>query len=257
MLSQKIFEDHSTDGRMNTEEFKGALRALRYMDADDEEGRIMLTDEEADAAFVRLDTNESGFLELKEFQVWWRTETATAATNRGSFSEARTQALRFQDEDEEAAVKGAVEELSRATSGRAVMTKEDFHRHCYRRGYCLTLTELDEAFDQLDKDGSGVVETSEFLRWFRVDDRFAHLPRDKDQSVRDWVNWVAQYFGQYDPEWTGVLSKEKFTEMFYSEGFRENLTENIEVEELFEKIDVSGDGRISFNEFLTWYYDNA
>merc|ERR1740138_1569271 len=141
-------------------------------------------------------------------------------------------------------------EFTHASSCSETLDKARFHKLCYRNGYYLTLTELDDAFDQLDKDGSGVIEFCEFLRWWRDNDRFAHLPLDEDEETRTWAWEVSEYFGGYDTEFRGSLTMDEFTSMF-NDGFSETCA--CSLDDAVAQVDMNHDGRISFNEFMTWY----
>mmetsp|Transcript_19722 Transcript_19722/g.35094 ORF Transcript_19722/g.35094 Transcript_19722/m.35094 type:complete len:255 (-) Transcript_19722:8-772(-) len=246
-VSQTVFEKYSVDGQMTCRQLKSMLEEQGYTE--------VIRDEEIDAAFIRLDKDESGLLSYPEFLEWWRAEYEPKYPEPapGEWEEPvsyqRSMGLMFLSRMESTKTKEAKSDFMRATDNATVMTKETFHRHCYRNGYCLTLDEVDQAFQELDKDGSGEVDFSEYLRWWRTDDRFKHLPQDESQEMREWVVQVSDYFRQYDTDFSGYLDTEQFTKMF-----NESLSDwGLSLEDVLDQADVNRDGKISLNEFISWY----
>lgn len=246
-VSQTVFEKYSEDGRMTCSQLKAMLEEQGYTE--------VIRDEEIDAAFIRLDKDESGTLCYPEFLEWWRAEYEPKFPEPapGEWEEPvsyqRSMGLKFLSRMESTLTREAKSEFMQATDNSTVMTRETFHRHCYLNGYCLSADEVDLAFEELDKDGSGGVDFSEYLRWWRKDDRFKHLPQDESQEMKDWVRQVSDYFRQYDEDFSGYLNEEQFTRMF-----KESLSDwGLSLEDVLAQCDVNHDGRISLNEFIVWY----
>lgn len=229
-----VFNKFSCDGQMTVSQFKRMCEAQKYED---------ISEAEIDAAFVRLDKSETGYLPYEEFAEWWNAEASRAEADREL-------GLKFRDDSERRFVSSARKSFFVGTAGNDEMTADQFQVKCYLSGYCLSDEELEEAFSLLDKDGSGSIDFSEYLRWRKQDDRFQHLQfEDNDRS--EYVHTVGEFFRQYDTDLTGFLTIEQFTPLY------ESLLENGEVESSLEaaltEVDPESTGSISLNEFLKWY----
>lgn len=148
-------------------------------------------------------------------------------------------------------VQRAKKSFFQGTGGCTRMTRDDFQLKCYHAGYCLSEEELEEAFRELDKDGSGEIDFPEYLRWRQGDNRFAHLLHDASDEHSDYIRQVGDFFRGYDWELKGYLSVEAFRPLY------DILVEQGEVTECYEKVieqvDTNGDGQVSLNEFIKWY----
>jgi len=231
-LSQIVFDQYSEDGQMNVDDLKRLCEEKGYE----------CEEAELEAAFVRFDQKETGYLEYKEFLQWWKTQDECGD---------RVEELKFQSVEQKKKVLQARKSFFQETGGSPIMTREQFQVRCYKNGYCLSEEELDEAMAELDKDDSGYVEFTEYLRWRLRDDRFAHLQHDESDQTAAYVRQVSDFFKQYDEELTGYLTIEQFTPLW------DSLVDNGEVtsslEDCLAEVDSDGDGRISLNEFLKWY----
>lgn len=231
-LSKVVFDDFSQEGKMTPSEFKRLCRTrLRYEGADDAE---------LDAAFVQLDSSGSGFLDLSEFQQWWQLE------------EQRSTSLMFKSDEERDKVCRIKKSFFQCTDGLGTMTPEQFRLKCYMSGYCLSDEELQDAFAQLDKDSSGVVDFVEYLAWRCRDDRFAHLQHDEDLDPKAaYVHQVGEYFRLYDTELLGYLDQQRFRPLY--QHLVEHGQVDTPVETVMQELDSNGDGRVSLNDFIQWY----
>lgn len=228
-LSQIIFDQYSCDGSMSFEQFQ-------YLCEDKGFGGI--EEEELGAAFVRMSGKSKG-IQYPEFLDWWKTQ------------DDRQTGLRFRSEEEKEMVQRAKKSFFQGTGGCTRMTRDDFQLKCYHAGYCLSEEELEEAFRELDKDGSGEIDFPEYLRWRQGDNRFAHLLHDASDEHSDYIRQVGDFFRGYDWELKGYLSVEAFRPLY------DILVEQGEVTECYEKVieqvDTNGDGQVSLNEFIKWY----
>lgn len=229
-----VFNKFSCDGQMTVAQFKRMCEAQKYEE---------VAEEEMDAAFVRLDASETGFIKYEEFAEWWNAQASRAEADRELD-------LKFRDDKERKFVTSARKSFMVGTLGMDVMTSEQFHLKCYLAGYCLSDEELDEAFSSLDKDSSGTIDFAEYLRWRKRDDRFTHLQYE-DNERSEYVRTIGEFFRQYDTNLTGFLTIEQFTPLY------ESLVEAGELESSLEtalsEVDPESIGKVSLNEFLKWY----
>ncbi|CAJ1430240.1 unnamed protein product [Effrenium voratum] len=228
-LSQIVFEQFSSDGVMSFAQFRSMCQDKGF-DCEDEE--------ELAAAFVRM-SGDRGTLLYSDFLSWWKNQ------------DERQDSLRYSSSEERDLVVKIKKSFFQGTGGGTRMNIEDFNLKCYRAGYCLSEEELQEAFSQLDKDGSGYIDFPEYLRWRREDDRFAHLLHDASDQHAEYIRQVGDFFRAYDNESKGQLSVKQFQPLY------ESLVEQGEVSAPFEtviqEVDTNSDGQVSFNEFVKWY----
>eukprot|EP00928_Gymnodinium_smaydae_P008143 TRINITY_DN1294_c0_g1_i1.p1 TRINITY_DN1294_c0_g1~~TRINITY_DN1294_c0_g1_i1.p1 ORF type:complete len:251 (+),score=45.42 TRINITY_DN1294_c0_g1_i1:42-794(+) len=232
-LSQIVFEQYGEDGKMSLVQFKRMCSDKNY------EGMAV---GELEAAFVRLDTSQSGYLDYNEFLTWWRTQEE---------GKDRVQELRYRTGSEGARVMNARASFLVCTGGREYMTREEFRIKCYVSGYCLSEEELDEAVALLDKDGDEKIDFSEYLRWRQNDDRFAHIQHDESDEAAAYIRQVGEFFRVYDVKLTGYLDVEHFAPLHESLVEAGEITKSLE--DVIKEVDLDGDGRISLNEFVYWY----
>eukprot|EP00929_Paragymnodinium_shiwhaense_P031771 TRINITY_DN17731_c0_g2_i5.p1 TRINITY_DN17731_c0_g2~~TRINITY_DN17731_c0_g2_i5.p1 ORF type:complete len:260 (+),score=69.23 TRINITY_DN17731_c0_g2_i5:95-874(+) len=226
-LSQIVFDQYSEGGYMTAEQLK---RLCKDKDFDCEEVEL-------DAAFVRMDADETGFIEYPEFLEWWKKQDEYGD---------RMEALRYQSPEEKHRVQRARSSFLAITGGLNFMTREQF------QGYCLSEWELDDAMQELDKDGSGYVEFNEYLRWRVKDDRFAHLQHKDDEDEQSaYIHQVVEFFRQYDAELKGFLTVEQFSPLYDSLVEAGDVTAPLE--ECLAQVDSNGDRQVSLNEFIKWY----
>jgi len=204
----------------------------------DDKGFGDVEEEELGAAFVRMSGTAPG-IQYSQFLDWWKMQ------------DDRQRSLRFRSQEEKEEVQRAKKSFFQGTGGCAKMSRHDFQIKCYHAGYCLSEEELNEAFNELDKDGSGSIDFPEYLRWRQADNRFAHLLHDASDEHSEYIHQVGEFFRAYDSELKGHLSVEQFRPLY------ESLVEQGEVQECYEKVieqvDTNGDGQVSLNEFIKWY----
>jgi Ca2+-binding EF-hand superfamily protein len=231
-LSDIVFQDFSTHGRMSVDQFKKLCAVkLKYKDVEEDE---------FSATFVKMDSGGKGYLNSKDFIEWWKMQ------------DMRYDCLKFQSEDQRDEVRRIKKSFFQGTGGLGTMTPEQFRLKCYISGYCLSDDELTEAFMELDKDNSGAVDFVEYLRWRVREDRFAHLQHDEEcDAIAAYVHQVGDYFRIYDTELKGHLDRNHFEPLY------QHLAEHGQVDDdmtpVMRKIDPKGHGHVSFNDFIRWY----
>jgi Ca2+-binding EF-hand superfamily protein len=114
-------------------------------------------------------------------------------------------------------------------------------------GVWLAGEELSLAIQMIDTDGSGTIEYNEFLRWYQQSS-FATLSLD-DKALQRRHD-ASLLFSKYDDDRSGSIDRREFVG-FHQELVMKNLT-TYSVEKALEDIDMNGDGKIQFNEFVFW-----
>mmetsp|Transcript_99098 Transcript_99098/g.279980 ORF Transcript_99098/g.279980 Transcript_99098/m.279980 type:complete len:526 (-) Transcript_99098:23-1600(-) len=101
--------------------------------------------------------------------------------------------------------------------------------------------DLREMMDSIDTDGSGVIDYSEFMA----------ATMDKRKYIQEDVCWRA--FKTFDVDGSGCIDKEELKRLLGMHGVGDvmqvQVTEN-EVNAIMQEVDLNGDGRIDFDEFL-------
>eukprot|EP00470_Lotharella_oceanica_P004233 CAMPEP_0170173310 /NCGR_PEP_ID=MMETSP0040_2-20121228/6573_1 /TAXON_ID=641309 /ORGANISM="Lotharella oceanica, Strain CCMP622" /LENGTH=465 /DNA_ID=CAMNT_0010414419 /DNA_START=40 /DNA_END=1437 /DNA_ORIENTATION=+ len=129
----------------------------------------------------------------------------------------------------------------------SIDTKE-FQALCYNLGYMLTDTEIKYAILMLDKDGSGVIESSEFQQWWGSPDRWTKLFLDEDGLKQRTA--AANVFRRFDPTGSGNIKNCDF-EALHATLMEFSLTMKT-AEQCQRDLDTNRDGRIQFVEYIEW-----
>lgn len=108
--------------------------------------------------------------------------------------------------------------------------------------------EIGFAVREIDRDGSGAIEYDEFVRWWSASERFASISKDDD--ALDCCRFTAQAFRKYDADGDGSISRDEFAAL-HSELVSKGLTSR-SAERTLADVDSSLDGRIQFNELVSW-----
>jgi Ca2+-binding EF-hand superfamily protein len=135
--------------------------------------------------------------------------------------------------------------------GDGFLSKQEFGAMARELGYIFSPAELDIAFGLIDSDSSGKIEKPEFKTFWQQDERFARLKFDDEQMVK--VKQMADYFHYYDKDNSGELDVKEFKKMcdhMESNGYKLKLM-NFKLETL----DKNGDGKVNFNEYLSYMID--
>jgi len=106
--------------------------------------------------------------------------------------------------------------------------------------------DLQEIMEQVDSDGSGVIDYTEFLA----------ATLDKKSYIQEDVCWSA--FRVFDRNGDGKISMQELEQVLSSgDASVEQAMGANAVKELMKEVDVNGDGEIDFNEFMTMMRGNA
>jgi len=97
----------------------------------------------------------------------------------------------------------------------------------------------------MDKDGDGDMSFDELRVWLRSGQGFSNI----DNSSRYYVLQKAiAEFKKYDKDGNGTIDKEEFKSLMRSLGY----SDESQFDNAMRSLDTSGDGKISFTEFLAW-----
>ena len=97
----------------------------------------------------------------------------------------------------------------------------------------------------VDKDGGGDVSFQEFFGWFRSGEGFRNID---DSSRYYYIQKAIAKFKEYDKDGNGTIDKEEFKILMRSLG----ESDESKFDDALRALDTSGDGKISFTEFLAW-----
>ena len=98
-----------------------------------------------------------------------------------------------------------------------------------------TTTELEEMIQEVDADGNGKIEFSEFL----------HMMAQK-MGTRNFDDEALEAFKVLDKDGSGSISESELRQIMNNIG--ENMTDE-EIKEMINEADLDGDGQVSFKEF--------
>jgi len=102
--------------------------------------------------------------------------------------------------------------------------------------------DLQQMMDKIDTDGSGVIDYSEFVA----------ATIDKRRYIQEDVCWRA--FKTFDVDGSGTIDKEELMKLLGIDGITDLMEVRVtekEVDAIMKEVDLNGDGKIDFNEFLT------
>jgi len=99
-------------------------------------------------------------------------------------------------------------------------------------------TDLKEMMAEVDADGSGVIDYTEFLA----------ATLDRKEYEQEDVCWAA--FRVFDRNGDGKISPEELQAVLGDDGVKDSLGADT-IENLLKGVDADGDGNIDFNEFMT------
>ncbi|XP_068682286.1 uncharacterized protein [Montipora foliosa] len=99
----------------------------------------------------------------------------------------------------------------------------------------------------VDKDGCGDISFDEFVSWLRTEKGFKNID-DKSRYYK--VQKAIELFRQYDKDDSGTIDRDEFKLLF--EKFKAGNCNDSQLDNALQILDTSGDGKISFAEFLAW-----
>merc|ERR1719387_57584 len=104
--------------------------------------------------------------------------------------------------------------------------------------------DLQQIMEQVDSDGSGVIDYTEFLA----------ATLDKKQYIQEDVCWSA--FRLFDKNGDGTISKQELDQVL-NQGDVEEAMGAKAIAELMAQVDTNGDGEIDFQEFMAMMKNDA
>ncbi len=132
-------------------------------------------------------------------------------------------------------------------SGFISSTELDFL--CRDLGSNLTETEIGMAMRTLDKSGDGKISYDEFHGWWsKGASRWAQLTLSQDELAR--LTTAVNYYNHFDTDRSGAISRDEFTAL-HADLLKSGLTSK-GVDECLAELDPSGDGLVSFNEYMDY-----
>lgn len=95
----------------------------------------------------------------------------------------------------------------------------------------------------VDKDGGGSISFEEFFSWFR-DEKGLECVNDKSRCY--YISKAVDEFKKYDKDGNGTIDKDELKLLLKAVNYRHDS------DAALRALDTSGDGKISFPEFLAW-----
>ncbi|XP_022782195.1 calcineurin subunit B-like [Stylophora pistillata] len=95
----------------------------------------------------------------------------------------------------------------------------------------------------VDKDGGGSISFEEFFSWFR-DEKGLECVNDKSRCY--YISKAVDEFKKYDKDGNGTIDKDELKLLLKAVNYRHDS------DAALRALDTTGDGKISFPEFLAW-----
>jgi len=127
--------------------------------------------------------------------------------------------------------------MSLDENGDGLLTAKELREGMQKAGFSEIPPDLQQIMEEVDSDGSGVIDYTEFLA----------ATLDKKTYIAEDVCWSA--FRVFDRNGDGKISKEEIAEVL-GDGDVKHLAVR-ELADLMKEIDANGDGEIDFEEFMT------
>eukprot|EP00922_Rhytidocystis_sp_ex-Travisia-forbesii_P049193 GHVS01073262.1.p1 GENE.GHVS01073262.1~~GHVS01073262.1.p1 ORF type:complete len:640 (-),score=81.16 GHVS01073262.1:387-2306(-) len=126
-------------------------------------------------------------------------------------------------------------------NGDGTLTVQEIRRGLRNSGLKEIPADLDQLMQEVDSDGSGVIDYTEFIA--------ASL--DKRQYIQEDVCWAA--FRVFDLDANGKISPEELLQVLGSESMQGVFSNQdmAEIQAMIKEVDTDGDGQIDFDEFMT------
>lgn len=96
----------------------------------------------------------------------------------------------------------------------------------------------------LDKDGDNELSFEEFHIWLKSGEKFQNI---NDKSRYQKLKKAVDMFKKFDKDESGFLDRGEFKKLFQEVGGKAN-----KMDKALAELDVDGNNRISFQEFLRW-----
>lgn len=124
-------------------------------------------------------------------------------------------------------------------NGDGLLTAAELTKGLQKAGFKEVPADLQKIMEEVDSDGSGVIDYTEFLA----------ATIDKKVFMQEDVCWAA--FRVFDRNGDGKISKDELKSIIGDEHVTDAMHHTAEtVEELMKEIDTNGDGEIDFKEFM-------
>eukprot|EP00922_Rhytidocystis_sp_ex-Travisia-forbesii_P049188 GHVS01073256.1.p1 GENE.GHVS01073256.1~~GHVS01073256.1.p1 ORF type:complete len:638 (-),score=86.27 GHVS01073256.1:710-2623(-) len=125
-------------------------------------------------------------------------------------------------------------------NGDGTLTVQEIRRGLRNSGLKEIPIDLDQLMQEVDSDGSGVIDYTEFIA--------ASL--DKRQYIQEDVCWAA--FRVFDLDANGKISPEELLQVLGSDNVQGVFSnqEVAEIQAMIKEVDTDGDGQIDFDEFM-------
>ena len=119
--------------------------------------------------------------------------------------------------------------------GDGSITCEELRTVMTSLGQNPTTTDLQEMIQEVDSDGNGKIEFSEFLNMMA-----------QKMSTRNFNDEALEAFNVLDKDGSGSISEAELRQIMNNIG--EEITDE-EIREMMNEADLDGDGQVSFKEF--------
>ena len=221
---QELFDEIDEDGSgfLDKDEVRELLAKLG-MDTDPEK---------LDSVFFEMDNDHQGEVELQEFMWWWK------KAGKGL----RQQMTKLKDEMNE--VKEIFDEIDTDASGE--LHRDEVQSLLTMLGVKLNIEEMDSTMKDLDADGSGEVNFTEFFNWWKDDDT-----QEKMGPAKARMAAVKEKFDELDADLSGELSIEEIRML--AENILEVEISETELAAGMAEMDTDQSGEVSFAEFYNWW----
>jgi len=222
------FSFHPSDWKNVSEDAKNLIRLLLKMSpkerytAEQSLNHVWVASKAPRAQDVPLSTGLVN--NLRSFRSGNKLKKAALHVIASQLSESQIQALRdvFMSLDE---------------NGDGLLTAKELREGMQKAGFSEIPPDLQQIMEEVDSDGSGVIDYTEFLA----------ATLDKKTYIAEDVCWSA--FRVFDRNGDGKISKEEIAEVL-GDGDVKHLAVR-ELADLMKEIDANGDGEIDFEEFMT------
>ena len=178
---------------------------------------------ELDAAMAEMDPSGDGAVDFDEFKVWFKSMLAGDDMVRELFESA--------DKD-----------------GSGVIDREELRQIMLELGNPLSPDQLDKAMAEMDQDGSGEVDFTEFSRWF------SKLQSSQSLKAAGGADPQASYykemFDKADTGGEGSLDREELKQLMKELG--RDMADH-ELDTAMQLMDEDGGGTVDFDEFQKWF----
>jgi len=123
-------------------------------------------------------------------------------------------------------------------NGDGSLTVQEIREGLQKAGMKEVPPDLEQLMKEVDSDGSGVIDYTEFLA----------ATIDKKQYLQEDVCWAA--FRVFDIDGNGKISAEELQHVLGMEEVGKALGDLNEVKKMIQEVDKNGDGEIDFDEFM-------